>query len=420
MPLGCLLFAWRERAADQPIQVKPPRLVLQAWARLVSMWPRTALVVPWPRLRLPLPSLLDRYVVLSYLRAFGLAFAALIGLFYIAAFLDHSDKVFKGQATWLTLLTYFVYQTPEYVYYVIPLSVLLATLVTIGLLTKNSELVVMKACGISLYRVALPLLLCALAAGATLFALEQSILGPWTRRAYAIRHVMRGLPPQTFDVLERRWLAGTDGDIYHYAYFDPRKQQLAQLSIYEFENEMTRLKRRVFAERAIFLRSRNGTQLGAWHAEQGWVREFASNGDTQRFSPFAESTLAIEPVSYFQTQQPEPKYMSYSQLKAYVARLRSSGFDVGEQEVALARKISFPFVTLIMTLLAVPFAVTTGRHGAMYGIGVGIVLAIGYWVAISVFGALGSGGLVAPALAAWAPNLLFGAGAVYLVLTVRT
>jgi lipopolysaccharide export LptBFGC system permease protein LptF len=112
--------------------------------------------------------------------------------------------------------------------------------------------------------------------------------------------------------------------------------------------------------------------------------------------------------------------MSYSQLRSYTERLRASGFDVAEQQVALERKVSFPFVTLIMTLIAVPFAVTTGRHGAMYGIGVGIVLAIVYWIAISFFAALGSGGLMAPALAAWAPNLLFGAAAAYLLLTVRT
>ena len=419
MPLGGLLFAWRDRAADQPIQFRLPGWVVSFRTRVAAARPRPTISLRLPQLRVPLPSLLDRYVVVNYVRAFGVAFAALIGLFYIAAFLEQTDKVFKGQATWTMLLTFLMYQTPEYVYYVIPLSVLLATLVTIGLLTKNSELVVMKACGISLYRVALPLLLCSLVAGAALFAIEQTILGPWTRRAYAIRHVMRGFPPQTFDVLERRWLVGRNGDIYHYAYFDPRTQQLSQVSIYEFEGAMHRLKRRVFAERAIFMRSRAGRPQ-AWHAEQGWVREFAPNGDTQRFAPFAESTLAIEPASYFATQEPEPKYMSYSQLKGYVDRLRSSGIDVTDQQVALARKISFPFVTLIMTLLAVPFAVTTGRHGAMYGIGVGILMAITYWVAISIFGALGSGGLVAPALAAWAPNLLFGAGAAYLVLTVRT
>jgi LPS export ABC transporter permease LptG len=340
------------------------------------------------------------------------------GLFYIATFLDHSDKVFKGDATWGMLLRYFWYQTPEYIYYVIPLSVLLATLVTIGLLTKNSELVVMKACGISLYRVALPMLLCALVAGAALFALEETILGPWTRQAYAIRHVMRGGSPQTFDVLDRRWVVGSDGEIYHYAYFDPRSRQFAQLSLYEFSADMRRLERRVYAERVIY--QGGGGRPDAWHAEQGWLREFRGEGEPEHFAPFAETTLAMEPVSYFTTEPPEPKYMSYSQLRGYTERLRSSGFDVIAQQVALERKVSFPFVTLIMTLIAVPFAVTTGRRGAMYGIGIGIVLAIAYWVTISVFAALGSGGLLAPALAAWAPNLLFGAGAAYLLLTVRT
>jgi lipopolysaccharide export LptBFGC system permease protein LptF len=75
---------------------------------------------------------------------------------------------------------------------------------------------------------------------------------------------------------------------------------------------------------------------------------------------------------------------------------------------------------MIMTLIAVPFAVTTGRRGAMYGIGVGIVLALVYWTMISVFAAIGAAGLIQPALAAWAPNLLFGTAAAYLLLTVRT
>jgi len=412
-PAGALLFAWRGRAADQPIRMPLPR-----WGFLRRR--AGLLTVRLPQFRLPGPSLLDRYVTLTYLRIFGLAFVALTGLFYIATFLDHSDKVFKGQATWRMLLTFFWYQTPEYIYYVIPLSVLLATLVTVGLLTKNSELIVMKACGISLYRATVPLLVCAIVAGGVLFALEESILGPWTRRAYAIRHVMRGGSPQTFDVLHRRWLVGSGGDMYHYAYFDPRTQQLSHLSVFQFAGEMERLERRVFAERAIFLGSRGGGRDDAWHAEQGWVRTFEADGDTKRFDPFAESTIAIEPASYFATQEPEPKYMRYSQLRDYVERLKTSGFDVIEQQVALDRKLAFPFVTLIMTLIAVPFAVTTGRRGAMYGIGIGIVIAIIYWVARSVFGALGTGGLITPLLAAWAPNLLFGAGAAYLLLSVRT
>jgi lipopolysaccharide export LptBFGC system permease protein LptF len=112
--------------------------------------------------------------------------------------------------------------------------------------------------------------------------------------------------------------------------------------------------------------------------------------------------------------------MSDTQLRAYTDRLEASGLDVVKQQVALWRKVSFPFVTLIMTLLAVPFAVTIGRSGAMAGIAAAIAIAIVYWTTISVFAAMGAGGLIAPLLAAWAPNLLFGAGAAYLLLTVRT
>ena len=112
--------------------------------------------------------------------------------------------------------------------------------------------------------------------------------------------------------------------------------------------------------------------------------------------------------------------MGYRQLRAYTETLRTGGFNVLEQDVALARKIAFPFVTLVMTLLAIPFASTIGRSGAMGGIGIGIALAISYWTLLSLFGALGTGGALPPLLAAWAPNLLFGAGALYMLLTVRT
>jgi lipopolysaccharide export LptBFGC system permease protein LptF len=133
--------------------------------------------------------------------------------------------------------------------------------------------------------------------------------------------------------------------------------------------------------------------------------------------------LSLEPPSYFKTENldaDETDRMTYGELKAYIAQLQASGYHVVPYLVQLRRKIAFPFVAVIMTLLAVPFAVTTGRSGAVYGIGVGLVLALVYWTALSIFGALGAGGWLSPVLAAWAPNLLFGAAAAYLLLTVRT
>jgi lipopolysaccharide export LptBFGC system permease protein LptF len=86
----------------------------------------------------------------------------------------------------------------------------------------------------------------------------------------------------------------------------------------------------------------------------------------------------------------------------------------------LHRKISFPFVAVVMTLIGVPFAVTTGRRGALYGIGIGIFLAITYWGLFIIFTAIGGAGMLTPALAAWAPNVMFLCIASYLMLTVRT
>ncbi len=131
-------------------------------------------------------------------------------------------------------------------------------------------------------------------------------------------------------------------------------------------------------------------------------------------------TLALEPADYFMTEQPDAERMNYRQLRGYIGELRVSGFNVVPYTVALQRKLSFPFVTIVMTLLAVPFAVTTGRRGALYGIGVGIVLAITYWLLFSLFAAIGTAGLITPVLAAWAPNILFVVVGAYLLLTVQT
>jgi LPS export ABC transporter permease LptG/LPS export ABC transporter permease LptF len=402
--LGALLLVWRDRVGDRPIRL-----------RRLPTGPRFRI----PPLKLSMLGILDRYVVSTYSRIAGLSAVAMAGIFYISTFLDLSDKVFRGQASWSMLGSYFWYVTPQYVYYILPLAVLLAALVTIGLLTKNSELVVMKACGISLYRVALPMVGAALVAGGVLFLLEETVLGPANRRAEAIRHVIRGGSPQTFDVLLRQWVVGSGGEIYHFDYYDPRAKQLNGLSVYEFGSRMPILASRTYAERAVYVGGPD-TGFDTWRLEEGWTRELTEDGETRAFNPFSELQVAIEPSAYFATQQPDERFMSYGQLRDYTARLRASGFDVSSQLVALERKLSFPFVALVMTLIAVPFAVTTGRRGAMYGVGVGIVLAITYWVAISIFAALGAGGLLSPALAAWAPNLLFGAGAGYLLLTVRT
>jgi LPS export ABC transporter permease LptF/LPS export ABC transporter permease LptG len=400
--VGLLLFMWRRRSADRPIRIPLPK-------------PRKT-VRSIPGLKL-----IDLYVTGTYLRVLFLTLGSLLLLSYIAAFIDHSDKLFKGTATLTMMADFMANQTPQFIYWTLPLGVLLAALVTVALLTKNSELIVMKACGISLYRLTAPMLFTAVVGASLLFVMEETVLGPANRRAELLRHVMNGGRPETFAQIFRQWVVGNNGDIYHFNGYDPARQEMHQATIYTFGDGMARLTRRTYAERIRFIGDQPGRPTDAWEVQQGWTREFDTRSDLKpRFAPFERVEARLDPVTLFSTEEPDPRFMGYATLRDYLAQLESTGVDVTELRVGLARKIAFPFVTLVMTLIGVPFAVTIGRSGAMAGIGVGIALAVVYIIAGSVFAALGGGGALDPRLAAWAPNLLFGTGAVYLLLTVRT
>lgn len=372
---------------------------------------------PW----LPRPSILDGYLTRQYVRVMALAFVAMMGIFYISTFIDLSDELFKGKTTLAMLLRFLYYSTPQFAYYCLPISVLLGTLVTIGLLTRNSELIVMRACGISLYRTALPLVLVAVAASGVLFVFEENVLAYSNRRAEALRHVIRGGSPRTFDVMERKWIVGRGGEIYNYVYFDPGRSELNRFSVFHFEPKSARMDRRAFYRQMTYVGPTvGGDGKGLWNASEGWVRQFGRKAKEGTFATVPAAQERLEPPDFFVTEQPEGTRMNYHQLKAYVETLSAGGFNVTPSVVELHRKLSFPWVTVVMTLLAVPFAATTGRRGAMYGIGLGVVLSLTYWLMTSFFVAIGGAGIVTPVLAAWAPNILFAAAAAYMLLTVRT
>ena len=234
---------------------------------------RVVVVIRVPRFRMPGPGLLDRYISRLYLRVVGLSFVALLGLFYISTFIDASDKLFKGQATTGTVMQLLGYRTPQFVYFVIPIAALLSVLVTFGLLSRTSELTVMKACGISLYRAAAPVVLLSLVFSAALFALDQEILARANRRAGALDDQIRGRPPKTFNPLNRRWIIGSDG-IYHYGSFDPRHATLTSLTVYRLVPGAWRLASQTYVSTAEF--------RGGWTGLKGWTQEFRRPGEVAR------------------------------------------------------------------------------------------------------------------------------------------
>jgi LPS export ABC transporter permease LptG/LPS export ABC transporter permease LptF len=438
---GVALLLWRARSTDRPILITLP--VRRAAAELSTPSgltvplqipsPRPArvvFVIRLPHLNLRWPSILDIYTSRQYLRIFFLTVLAALGIFYVSTFIDLADKLFRRSATTSLLLQFFYYQTPQYVYYIIPIAGLVATLVTIGGMTKNSELIVIRACGVSLYRTAVPIVLFAVAASGVLFALQELVLARANEEAGRLDGIIRGYPAQTLSELNR-WMASERGDVYHYDYFDTRANRFTRFTLYQLDQSSWRLSSVTYADSIVPGPPNQSPDARdqTWKARNGWVRTVTLRKTKSAvktavtYQPFAERELRIEPPSYFKTETLDAanaQKMTYGQLSDYIEQLRASGFNALPMMVQLQRKVAFPVVTIIMTLLAVPFAVTTGRRGALGGIGIGIAMSVLYWVILNVFSALGEGGVTTPLLAAWAPNILFGAAAVYMVLTVRT
>ena len=228
-------------------------------------------------------------------------------------------------------------------------------------------------------------------------------------RASALNDQIRGRPARTFSPMNRRWVMARDGSIYHYGYFDPSHDMLSSLSVYRLVPDGWKLLSITYAATAEY--------RGGWVGRKGWQQDFASKS---AWRTFAATPLELEPPDYFETEETDAEAMTAAQLRHHIDELSASGFNVVPASVELQRKFAFPFVTLVMTLLAVPFGVTTGRRGALYGIGLGIVIALSYWFTSSVFIAIGSAGILPPALAAWTPNIIVLACAVYMLLRTKT
>lgn len=375
---------------------------------------RTVIVIRFPEIELPRIRILDQYVSKRYLGVAMLSFFGLLGLYYIGTLIDKSERLFKGEATGRMLVDYFYYSTPQFIAFVAPMATLVAVLATIGGLMRTGELVVMRACGISLYRVGVPLILLSLVWSGGLFLLDDRVLAHANRRAEALEDQIRGtLSHTTNTIANANWLADRDGRIYHYSAFNIPEQTLHGLSIFKPTADGSRLESHTTVSRVVY-------RDGQWHGGSGWMHAFPEPTRSVRATFEAQILDLAPPENFSGMHNQTADLMTYGDLRQHVDNLAASGFSLLETRVELARRLAFPFVTLVMTVIGIPFGVSTGKRGALYGVGLALILGAGYWLVDSFFVALGQAGLLAPWLAAWAANLLFMAVAVYAVLTVRT
>lgn len=364
-----------------------------------------------------LPQVIDTYVVTSFLFYFGLLLFSLVLLTEVFNFFELLGDVFKNEIAIGELLRYLFFLAPKLIYDAAPVSVLVAVLVAFGVMSKNNEITAMKACGVSLYRLALPVLVTSVALSGALFGFDHYVVTNANLIQDALRNKIKGKPVQTYLDPGRQWIFGRGSRIFYYKYLNDTEGVLGGVSVYELEPKTFRLHRHISAERA-----RWEPALKTWIFQNGWVRDVRQKEDVFRAFQGETATFAEldESPAWFTKEVKTYKQMNYLQLDNYIAELRQSGFNTLPLQVQYHKKFSVPLFALVMALLSVPFAFLTGNRGAMTGVGVSLGVAIAYFALNYLFEQLGNVAQLPPEMAAWSPDAVFALAGIYLMTRMRT
>jgi LPS export ABC transporter permease LptG len=313
------------------------------------------------------------------------------------------------------VLVYHIFLTPLLIYQTLPIGVLLGVFATFGVMTKNNEVTAFKACGISVRRLGIPVLLMSGLLSAALFAADYSWIPAANQTQDEIHNEIKGRYVQTYLNPGRKWIFH-EYRIFYYRGFDAAEKMMIEPFVYELDPKTFRMVREINANRA-----RWQPDIRQWVWEQGAVRDISGveERNTNNFTVTTFPEITEKPDDFLiavkQNQQ-----MNYTELGDYIKYLRERGFDTVRLQVQYHKKFAVPLFAMIMALISVPFGFLVGNRGAMAGIGVGIAVAMAYLGVGLLFEQMGNVGYLPPAVAAWSPDALFSLAGLYLMLRMRS
>jgi len=364
---------------------------------------------------------LDRYILGRFGSILSGCAVTFFTLFAVYELINLLDDLVDHNLPFSLILHYLKYRSPWIISQIIPVSCLVATFLTLGIMARFNEVTALKSSGTSIYRIAAPILIVTVAICAIAYVNADYLEPHSNQRAEQLKDVIRGKTPRSYSADERRWVFGEGGRLYNFRSYIPipvpvlsasGSGEFQGFSAYQLDQSTFDIQKRVYARSASFA-------LGHWVLKDGWSRDFRSGEES--FETFAEKNFDFpEGPGYFVKEWKSPAQMNFAELKRYATDLRHRGYDVQEMMVDLYDKTSLPLVPLTMVFLGVPFCFRMGKRGSLYGIGIAVLLVTVFLVVFSTTNALGRIGLMPPFLAAWAPNVLFAGSGAYLLLKTNT
>jgi len=357
--------------------------------------------------------ILDRYVIKEYLTLLLFILISIISVYLIIDFFGKLRMFMSNGATVIQMASHFFFMIPMIISQTTPAVVLLATLMTFGTLSKHSEIVAMKANGISLYRTAWPIIAVGVCICIFLFLFSEFI----TPQSYYKAEHIRLVEVQKQQALgsfkqNQIWYRGSRG-IYNFKLFDVETNTLHGITI-NYLDSAFKLNKRVDAEKA------------EWK-DKHWVfhKVLTTTFQEGTFPSLERADMLMidlpETPSDFKTMQKDADKMGFFELRRYIRKLQSEGYDAARYVVDMHGKIAISFVSILLIIIGVSFSLRSERSGGVaQSIGAGVIIGFSYWLIFAFSLSLGRSATIPPILSAWLANIIFGVAAVLMIRRVST
>lgn len=324
----------------------------------------------------------------------------MICIFLAVDFFEKIDNFLESGLPFSTTIRFFQFRIPFIIAQITPVCILLAVLVVLGLMNKNNEIIALKSSGISIYFFLKPVLSIGLLFVVFLFFLSNTLVPITINKANTIwlKEVRKKSAAITRE--KNIWIKG-NRSILHIKYYNPTNKTVSGVTLYYFDTDFTLMRR---------IDAKNG-----FYKNEGWVFHEVMEQIRDKETGTYRIELHQQKVEKLDFLPDDLKRvikkseeMNFKELYLYIKNIESEGYDATTYKVDLYAKIAFPFVCIIMCLLATGIAIKIKKGRTLsicitYGIGV-IFL---YWILYSFCLSLGYGGILPPIIASWMANLIF-------------
>ena len=362
---------------------------------------------------------LDQYLLKQFFNILIMALLGFISIFVIVDLIENLDRFIDNSVPSKIVLTYYFYSLPWFVNIALPMSVLISTIFSVGLMAKRNEWTAMKATGISLYRIAIPLLLCGLFISGASYVLDNQLVS-WgnehrfnIEREYVKRKAKKSIskPKKIMkDVFLQK-----QGSL-HISLATYRTHQKSAKGINIVQLDSGQVYKRLDAQKMSYIDS-----LSQWAISGYSIRSFdttgqevsvtISDGDTLLSIDFSPDDIA--------QQFKSPEELNYQELEKRIELLQENGVNTRRWEVVQQFKISFAFTNLIVILFGLPRVVMKMKGGLTFGAGMSVFVIFTYYAFIKFGQSMGFKGILEPVLSAWIGNIIFIIGGIILILLAR-